>query len=86
MAGTSLPGTVSEQDHPFGPDRFHVFWKALVDRGLESAVCKAQPVLAERAAIERFHTPEYVDEVIQRSRDGSGLSGHGRHAGVCGRL
>jgi len=59
-------------DHPFGPDRFHVFWKALVDRGLESAVCKAQPVLAERAAIERFHTPEYVDEVIQRSRDGAG--------------
>jgi acetoin utilization protein AcuC len=60
------------QDHPFGPDRFYVFWKALAERDLESVVCKSPPVLAERAAIERFHTPQYVDEVIQRSRDGAG--------------
>ena len=60
------------QGHPFGPDRMHAFWQEAVRRGLDKRVHMAAPVMAERAAIERFHTKAYVERVIHLSDTGHG--------------
>ena len=58
--------------HPFGPDRLGAFWRHAQAQGLESAVTVCAPVTTGREAIERFHTPDYVDIVITRTRTGEG--------------
>lgn len=60
------------EGHPFGPDRMGVFWKAAQAAGLEPQVEICAPVSADRASIERFHTPAYVERVIGQSATGSG--------------
>ncbi len=63
--------------HPFGPERMDVFWRAAREKGIDREVCVCEPVTAERAAIERFHTPAYVERVIGQSQSGSGLLDYG---------
>lgn len=58
--------------HPFGPDRHDAFLKEFRIRGLDKRVTLAMPVLATRAEIQRFHTAEYVEQVIRQSRTGGG--------------
>ncbi|MEN8107916.1 MAG: acetoin utilization protein AcuC [Pseudomonadota bacterium] len=60
------------EGHPFGPDRMGVFWKEAQAAGLEPRVEVCAPVSADRASIERFHTPAYVERVIGQSATGSG--------------
>jgi acetoin utilization protein AcuC len=63
--------------HPFGPDRLATFWAAMVEQGLDASVIQLAPAQADREALERFHTPEYVDRVIELSRRGRGLLDQG---------
>ncbi len=65
------------QGHPFGPDRLDAFWREAQRLALDKQVCVCAPVMAERAAIERFHTPAYVDRVIDQSRTGRGYLDYG---------
>jgi len=58
--------------HPFGPDRLVAFWRQARADGLDRKVLQCSPVAATRAAIERFHTPAYVDRVIAQSASGTG--------------
>ena len=58
--------------HPFGPDRLDAFWKHAQAAGLEERVTCCAPVSADRASLERFHTPEYIDRVIRQSKTGTG--------------
>lgn len=58
------------QGHPFGPDRMHAFWREAVRQGLDRKVAVAAPAMADRAAIERFHTGDYVERVIRLSELG----------------
>ncbi|GAV19667.1 histone deacetylase 1/2 [Mariprofundus micogutta] len=58
--------------HPFGPDRMDAFWQETISRNLDKQVEISTPVMAERGAIERFHTPEYVERVISQSESGQG--------------
>jgi len=60
------------QGHPFGPDRLDAFWRQTQANGLDRQVLQCSPVVATRAAIERFHTPAYVDRVITQSASGTG--------------
>lgn len=63
--------------HPFGPHRLGVFWDRAQRLGLASKVCVQDPVFASRESLERFHTPNYVSLVEERSRTGHGLLDHG---------
>ena len=64
-------------DHPFGPDRIHAFWKETVKQGLHKEVEVATPVLCEEQAILRFHHRDYVEQVKQQSQTGQGYLDYG---------
>lgn len=70
--GDELAGYGFGQGHPFGPDRLGAFWTLAQASGLDRRVAQCAPLLAERTALERFHTPEYVARVIRQSASGSG--------------
>ena len=63
--------------HPFGPDRLGAFWQEFVRQGLDQRVRVCAPVLASREAIERFHRPSYVSQVVAQSASGSGYLDYG---------
>ncbi len=58
--------------HPFGPDRQDAFMRELRRSRCYGQLRIAEPRLAEREEIEAFHRREYVDLVVQKSRDGRG--------------
>jgi len=59
-------------DHPFGPDRFNAFWREFTRRGLQHQVQVNAPKQADQAAIELFHTANYIAKVKTMSQTGSG--------------
>ncbi|HKK13920.1 MAG TPA: acetoin utilization protein AcuC [Gammaproteobacteria bacterium] len=59
--------------HPFGPDRMDAFWKRACAQGLDRQVAVREPVAADQALIERFHSHQYVEQVKVQSRTGSGF-------------
>ncbi len=63
--------------HPFGPDRLHAFWKETVHQGLDRKVEVAVPVLGRREELQRFHTRDYVERVIEQSVNGEGFLDYG---------
>jgi len=76
-AGEQLASYGFGQGHPFGPDRFHAFWKRFVEEGLEPLVRVCEPVLAREEDILRFHTEDYVQQVKAQSRTGTGFLDYG---------
>jgi acetoin utilization protein AcuC len=58
--------------HPFGPHRMMAFWQEARKQGLDSQVKILKPVKATQEELERFHTPEYVALVQERSITGEG--------------
>ena len=58
--------------HPFGTDRYDVFMNELNESPNEAYFIRRLSRLAERDEIERFHTSDYVDRVIELSAIGSG--------------
>jgi acetoin utilization protein AcuC len=65
------------EGHPLSIDRQGAFWRAASARQLDRNVVLAEAPQATRAAIERFHTAEYVDRVIEASRRGAGYLDYG---------
>jgi acetoin utilization protein AcuC len=63
--------------HPFGPARHDAFMQRFRDLGLDRRCHLAAPVVAERSAIEVFHTPAYVERVQQLSLSGAGYLDYG---------
>jgi len=61
------------EGHPFGPDRLGAFWKHAQASGLDLRVTQCLPVSAGRDVIERFHTHEYVNRVIEQSASSEGF-------------
>jgi len=59
--------------HPFGPDRHAAFAREFDLRNLQAKVEIAAPRPAERDELLRFHTPAYVDFVVDRSIVGQGF-------------
>jgi len=65
------------EEHPFGPQRHHIFEQAFKQQGLDQKVHVLKPVQAKRETIELFHTAEYVAKVIEKSRLGTGFLDYG---------
>jgi acetoin utilization protein AcuC len=63
--------------HPFGTDRLAAFWAGLKRQGLDAHVEAVESVQAHRRDIEAFHTPEYVDRVVDQSAAGDGYLDYG---------
>lgn len=59
-------------DHPFGPQRHHVFEKAFYQQQLDQSVDILSPVRTDRQTLELFHTEEYIEKVIEQSKLGVG--------------
>ena len=60
------------EGHPFGPDRIEAFWDEFTQQRLDETVDIAQPVSASRADLERFHSSEYIEQLIRQSATGHG--------------
>lgn len=61
------------EGHPFGPDRQAAFSAEAARRGLLDRARVLEPVTADRALLERFHTRAYLDYVARRCAHGSGF-------------
>jgi acetoin utilization protein AcuC len=72
-AGDRLADYSFGADHPFGPLRYSSFLGRFHQLGLDRQCRVAPPTKARRAEIERFHTSEYIDWVIQASATGRGF-------------
>ena len=71
-AGEALARYSFGEDHPFGPLRYGAFYDEFLRRGLDSKTVLHEPVSAGQQVIERFHDPDYVEQVRACS-----VSGHG---------
>jgi acetoin utilization protein AcuC len=63
--------------HPFGTDRMDAFWNEAIQQGLDQKVGVRDPCVAGKEALERFHTPGYIERVQQLSARGGGLLDQG---------
>ncbi len=64
-------------NHPFGPQRHHVFEQAFYQQSLHEKVAVLQPQSAEQNILELFHTHEYIEQVKLQSRSGIGYLDQG---------
>jgi acetoin utilization protein AcuC len=64
-------------DHPFGPQRHHVFEQAFYQQQLDQRVDILPPVKTERKTLELFHTEDYIEKVIEQSKFGVGYLDNG---------
>ena len=67
IAAYGFPG-----GHPFGADRHDVFRRELERSSAWPRVETVRPRSATREELELFHTPRYIDRVIELSTAGSG--------------
>lgn len=64
-------------DHPFGPQRHHVFEQEFYRQKLDQRVDILAPVKTDRKTLELFHTEEYISKVIEQSGFGVGYLDNG---------
>jgi acetoin utilization protein AcuC len=72
-AGDALARYGFGPGHPFGGDRFDAFMDAFHGSGLENRTRILPPVSATADQVLRFHHPDYLRLVQERSRTGTGL-------------
>ena len=72
IAGDGLASYGFADGHPFGPDRQEAFLRELRRSQSHGSLRVLEPRMAERDEIESFHRREYVDLVVERSREGRG--------------
>ena len=58
--------------HPFGPERLSAFRDEVHRQGFDQQLLSCPCVSAEQAAIERFHSHDYVERVKTQSQQGVG--------------
>jgi len=75
--GESLGKYGFPNGHPFGPDRQDAFWKEAVKRGLDRRAAITDPRMAAQEELYRFHTPEHVAWVKEKSDEGHGTIDYG---------
>lgn len=64
-------------EHPFGPQRHHVFEQAFYRQALDQHVDVLSPVKTDNKTLEIFHTAEYVEKIIEQSKFGVGYLDNG---------
>ena len=72
-AGPSLARYSFEDGHPFGPDRFDVFWERVQCAGLANRAKVREPRSGSREDLLLFHTEDYINRVAALSRIGRGM-------------
>ncbi len=72
VAGEKIARYGFPDGHPFGPDRHDAFMREMKSEMLDQAVRQLEPRRASRDELETFHTPAYVDLVVERSASGVG--------------
>ncbi len=65
------------EEHPFGPQRHHVFEQAFYRQALDEHVDILSPVKSDNKTLEVFHTAEYVEKIIEQSKFGVGYLDNG---------
>lgn len=65
------------ENHPFGPQRHHVFEQAFYRQQLDQKVDIRAPVKTDRQTLELFHSKDYIQKVIEQSRTGEGYLDNG---------
>lgn len=75
--GESLGKYGFPNGHPFGPDRQAAFWKEAVRQKLDQRTAITDPCMAAEEELYRFHTPEYVQWVKEKSEEGYGAIDYG---------
>lgn len=73
IAGEAIARYGFPGGHPFGTDRHEVFMTELKSAAMESCLLHATPRAATREELQLFHTPTYVDLVMERSQCGLGF-------------
>jgi acetoin utilization protein AcuC len=73
IAGSELARYGFPSGHPFGPDRYGAFMAELERSAVATGLTRKPPRQATRAELEYFHTPRYIDRVVELSARGSGL-------------
>ena len=64
-------------DHPFGPMRHEVFKQAFFEQHLNQFVDVLEPVSTDQSTLELFHTHDYIRQVEQQSKLGTGFLDQG---------
>ncbi|MCP5116264.1 MAG: acetoin utilization protein AcuC, partial [bacterium] len=72
-AGEALAGYGFGEEHPFGPDRFRVFWTRFQKLDLEEQTRVLEPVAGDEEDALAFHSNAYVDLLKARSASGEGF-------------
>jgi acetoin utilization protein AcuC len=75
--GDTLAAYGFGDEHPFGPQRHHVFKQAFYQQRLDQKVDILSPVKTDQKTLELFHTHEYIQKVIEQSRFGVGYLDNG---------
>ncbi len=65
------------ENHPFGPQRHHVFEQAFYRQALDQHVDILSPVKTDNKTLEIFHTAEYVEKIFEQSKFGVGYLDNG---------
>ena len=65
------------KDHPFGPARHAAFIRHYEQLGLDRRCTLSAPAMADKVALERFHTAAYVERVETLSEVGEGFLDYG---------
>jgi acetoin utilization protein AcuC len=65
------------EEHPFGPQRHHVFEQAFYRQALDEHVDILSPVKTDNKTLKIFHTAEYVEKIIEQSKFGVGYLDNG---------
>jgi acetoin utilization protein AcuC len=73
VAGERLARYGFPDGHPWGTDRHAAFYAEFSARGLDKRVRLMETRAATRTELESFHTPQYVDLVMDRSASGEGF-------------
>ena len=73
ISGPEIAAYGFPNGHPFGSDRHGAFMARLEQSPVAPSLERRPPRQATRAELEYFHTPRYVDRVIELSARGSGL-------------
>lgn len=63
--------------HPFGPQRHHVFKAEFYRQQLDKSVDILPPVITDQKTLALFHTPHYIQKIIEQSKFGLGYLDNG---------
>jgi acetoin utilization protein AcuC len=75
--GNKLAAYGFGDEHPFGPQRHHVFEQAFYQQQLDQKVDILAPIRTDQQTLELFHTNEYIQKVIEQSKFGIGYLDNG---------